>query len=210
MSAGESKSPMRALVEKQHPEMFWDPADPTKTRLSAKVISLKPSNRKRKSPLPQKWEDVFWDEVVTFAAFRDLSPIERWLLVDLFNVARSIGTDTAIGCSARVASDMIGMGRTSGFAALAALEEKGFIASVRRSRPHKTERVASNWRITFLPFKGNPPTRDYVRRFYKAEDMKAFEATNAKFFNAELEAMWLENLAKYAENPADFDESQWA
>jgi hypothetical protein len=40
--------------------------------------------------------------------------------------------------------------------------------------------------------------------------MEAFEATNAKFFNEKLESMWLENQAKYADKPADFDESQCA
>jgi hypothetical protein len=205
-----SASTLRAIVEKQYPEMFWDPADPTKTRLSAKVISLRPSNRKRKSPLPQKWEDVFWDEVVTFDAFHELSPVSRSLLLGLFNMARSFGTDRPIGCSARMAADMLKMGKSTGAEAISELEASGFIVSVVRGLQHRKERVAGNWRITFLPFKGNPPTRDFVRRHFKTKDMEAFEATNAKFFNEKLESMWLENQAIYAQKPADFDESQWA
>jgi hypothetical protein len=205
-----SASTLRQIVEKQYPELFWDPADPTKTLLSAKVISLKPSNRKRKSPLPQKWEDVFWDEVVTFAAFRELAPVERSLLYELFAMARRLGTETPIGCSASMAANMCDVSRRYGVTLLSALEEKGFIVSIVRGRQHRQERVASNWRLSFLPYRGNPPTREYVRRFYKAKDMEAFEATNAKFFNEKLEAMWLENEAKYEAKPADFDESQWA
>lgn len=34
------KPDLRTLVEKQAPGMFWDPSDPTKTRLSAKVVNL--------------------------------------------------------------------------------------------------------------------------------------------------------------------------
>jgi hypothetical protein len=153
--------------------------------VSAKVIPLtaptpkkRPSNRKKNPPLPEKWERVFWDEIVPFGAFRNLTPMERSLLIDLFHTARRIGTDVPIGCSARNAADILGMGRTSGFAALAGLEEKGFLISVVRSRSDKRERVASNWRIAFLPFQGMPPRRDYVRRYYKSKDMEAHGQTS--------------------------------
>jgi hypothetical protein len=205
-----SASTLRQIVEKQHPELYWDPNDPTKTRLSAKVISLKPSNRKRKSPLPQKWEDVFWDEVVTFAAFRELAPVERSLLYELFAMARRLGTETPIGCSASMAANMCDVSRRYGVTLLSALEEKGCIVSIVRGRQHRKERVASNWRITFLPYQGSPPTRDFVRRYYKAKDIEAYESAKGPFINEKLEAMWLENQAKYAEKPADFDESEWA
>jgi hypothetical protein len=189
-------------------------SDPTKTRVSAKVIHLtappeaqkRPSNRRRKNPLPQQWDDVFFDEVMTSGAFRDLAPAERSLLFELFKMARGIGTDEPIWCAASMAANMCDVSRRYGVTLLSALEEKGFIVSIVRGRQHRQERVASNWRLSFLPYRGNPPTREYVRRFYKAKDMEAFEATNAKFFNEKLEAMWLENEAK----PVDFDESQWA
>jgi hypothetical protein len=217
MPTASAKSSLREIVERLHPQLFWEPDDPTRTRLSAKVVSLtppeaqkRPSNRKRKSPLAAQWNDVFLDEVVPFEAFRELSPVARSLLLDLFNVARCIGTETPIGSSSRMAADMLKMGKSTGAEAISELEASGFIVSVVRGRQHRRERVASNWRLTFLPFKGNPPTRDFVRRHFKAKDMEAFEATNAKFFNEKLESMWLENQAKYADKPADFDESQCA
>ena len=72
-----------------------------------------------------------------------------------------------------MAADMLRMGKSNRSRALSALEAKGFIVSIRRSRPHRErERVASCWRLTFLPFKGNPPTRDFVRRHFKAKDME--------------------------------------
>jgi hypothetical protein len=213
--SSESKSALRQIVEKQQPQLFWDPADPTKTRLSAKVVHLtappeapkRSSNRKRKSPLAAQWNDVFLDEVVPFEAFRELSPVARSLLLDLFNVARCIGTETPIGSSARMAADMLKMGKSTGAEAISELEASGFIVSFVRGLQHRKERVASNWRLTFLPFKGTPPTRDFVRRHFKAKDMQGFEETKAKFFNEKIEAMWLENQAKYADEPADFDES---
>jgi hypothetical protein len=183
--------------------------------LTAKVVHLtvpesqkRPSNRKRKSPA--QWNDVFLDEVVPFEAFRELSLAGRMLLLDLFNMARRLGTETPLGCSARTAANMLGMGKSTGAEAISELEASGFIVSIVRGRRHRDERVASNWRLTFLPFKGIPPTRDFVRRHFKAKDMEAFEATNAKFFNEKIESMWLENQAKYADKPADFNESQWA
>jgi hypothetical protein len=145
---------------------------------TAPEAQKRPSNRKRERLLPEEWEDFFWNEVVPFSAFRALTSVERSLLYELFALARQIGTDTPIRCSASMASDMLNMGRTSGFGALSALEAKGFIVSIRRSRPHESERVASNWRLTFLPFRGDPPTRDFVRRYFKAKDMEALEATN--------------------------------
>src|ERR1700733_8274197 len=79
-----------------------------------------------------------------------------------------------------------------------------------RRRAHRRGGGGRHLVFSFFPFKGNPPTRDFVRRHFKAKDMEAFEATNAKFFNEKLESMWLENQAKYADKPADFDESQCA
>jgi hypothetical protein len=166
---------------------------------------------KRKLKLETKWNVVFLDEVVTSDAFRELSPVARSLLLGLFNMVRSFGTDRPIGCSSREAKKMLNMkSKTTGTDALSVLEASGFIVSIKPGRQHEKERVASSWRLTFLPFKGIPPTREYVRRHYKAKDMEAFEPTNEKFFDEKLEAMWLENQAIFADNPADFDESQWA
>jgi hypothetical protein len=164
--------------------------------LTAKVIALtaptprkRTSNRKKKNPLPQKWNDFFWDEVVPFVAFRELSTVDRSLLMDLFNIARNLGTDTPIGCSARKAADLLKMGKSTGAQALSSLEAKGFLISVVRGLQHRKERVASNWRLSFLPFKGNPPTREYVRRHYKAMDMEAYAETKAKAGDSK-ESQW--------------------
>jgi hypothetical protein len=165
------------------------------TESAAKVIHLttpppkkRTSRRKRKNPLPQKWNDFFWDQVVPFGAFRELSTVDRSLLMDLFNMTRNLGTDTPIGCSARMAADMLKMGKSTGAQALSSLEAKGFLISVVRGIQHRKERVASNWRLTFLPFKGNPPTREYVRH-YKAMDMKAYAETKAKAGDSQ-ESQW--------------------
>jgi hypothetical protein len=159
------------------PDTHQAPADlprPKPKSLTAPEAQKRPSTRKRERLLPQEWDDFFWNEVVPFSAFRALTPVERSLLYELFALARHTGTDRPIRCSSREAADMLNMNsKTTGTDALSALEAKGFVVSVVRGRPHKSERVAGNWRLTFLPFCGESPTRDYVRRFYKAEDIKA-------------------------------------
>jgi hypothetical protein len=165
------------------------PAASKVIHLTAPTPRKRHSNRKKKNPLPQKCNDFFWDEVVSFGAFRELSTVDRSLLMDLFNMARNLGTDTPIGCSARMAADMLKMGKSTGAKALSSLEAKGFIISVGRGLQHRKERVARNWRLSFLPFQGNPPTREYVRRHYKAMDMKAYAETKAKADNSE-ESQW--------------------
>jgi hypothetical protein len=149
-------------------------------KLRSNIVRLK-KKRPRKIKLSSKWNRVFLNDVVTSDAFHELSPVSRSLLLGLFNMARSFGTDRPIGCSSREAAKMLNMkSKTTGTDALSVLEARGFIVSIKGGRQHEKEHVASSWRLTFLPFKDELPTRAFVRRHYKAKDLKAFVENEAK------------------------------
>jgi hypothetical protein len=184
MSTESAKSALRAIVEKQHPELFWDPADPTKTRLSAKVIHLTESQRRKPPPRQEIAVSVpkhLWDS----RAFRALDEYEKVIMFAILAKAREYGTDRPIIFSARM-GEPYGIGRTRTAQALAGIRECGFIVEEGSPRRGKNTGVAAMWRVTCLPFQGNPPTYDYQQIFYKNADLKAAEKVRGEPWEAPL------------------------
>jgi hypothetical protein len=127
------------------------------------------------------------DHVFTHPAYRALSPIERCLLVELLALARQIGTDEPIGCSYDMAADMLNVPRSVAGRTLMALRERGFLILARSGarRSGSAAGIAAGWRITCLPYRGDPPTCEYNRIHWKAVDKKAPAAPETAFSNAE-------------------------
>jgi hypothetical protein len=184
--SSESKSALRQIVEKQHPELFWDPSDPTRTRLSAKVVHLMaPESKRRKPPHRQEISVSVPKHLWDSRAFRALDEYEKVIMFAILAKAREFGTDRPIIFSARM-GEPYGIGRTRTAQALAGIHECGFIVEEGKPRRGKNTGVAATWRVTCLPFQGNPPTYDYQRIFYKNADLKAAEKVRGEPWEAPL------------------------
>jgi hypothetical protein len=186
MSAGESKSVFREIIERDGIAIIWDPKDPTRTRLSAKVIHLMPpETKKRKSPHRQEISFSVPKHLWDSRAFRALDEYEKVIMFAILAKAKEFGTDRPIIFSARM-GEPYGIGRTRTAQALAGIQECGFIVEEGKPRRGKNTGVAATWRVTCLPFQGNPPTYDYQRIFYKNEDLKAAEKVKGQPWEAPL------------------------
>jgi hypothetical protein len=103
--------------------------------------------------------------------------LERWLLIEFLAVAQTVGTDEPLNISVRMAANMCNVQKSSAAEAMAELEVRGFL--VRVWRGERRRGTASAWRITCLPFQGESPTCDYLRKPVDRSE---------PFFTPELEA----------------------
>ena len=127
------------------------------------------------------------DHLWTHPAFRALKPVERVLVDELLYLARRFGTDEPIIFSTGMAANGANVKRSVAARALLGLRKKGFIVSLKSGdrRSGAKGRKATEWRLTFLPFKGEPPTLDYRAAHYKA--LPPDLDPNEKFLTPELE-----------------------
>ena len=111
------------------------------------------------------------EHLFTSPAYRALDPLCRCLLTELLAIAKRVGTDQPVNCSARMAADMCAVSKSHAARAQDELEARGFIVSVRRGDKNGRgfgRGRASSWRITCLPFRGEWETCDY-NRYYDRE-----------------------------------------
>jgi hypothetical protein len=119
-------------------------------------------------------------------AFRQLSALEYRLLIELIALQADSKTD-GVRCSARWAAKVCSSSKSPAGRALACLEERGFIVRI-----SATERGAPmSWRITCLPFLGDPATRDYrdtSLTWRSIEKGRAKAVRGQPFFTPEMES----------------------
>ena len=141
-------------------------------------------------------------------AYRSLSPLDRYLLIELLAVAERIGTDEPINCSVRMAADMCRVSKSHATRAMSELEAKGFIVSVRRGERRQRSGFASAWRIACLPFQGAWATCDYKLIHDRAHNRKVADDRRAdeKFLTPELEALWVKTEASFARRSHHLDD----
>jgi hypothetical protein len=116
-----------------------------------------------------------FESLLSCPPYRALPPIERYLLLELLRLADRVGTDEPLRVSCEDAANMLGMSRRHGARALATLRERGFI--FREVDPiYLMDRkgIASKWRITCLPYKGEKPTLDYLKKAEKGRENEPF------------------------------------
>jgi hypothetical protein len=129
------------------------------------------------------------DHLFSHPAYKKLDSFERNVMTEMLALARRQGTGYPLNCSARMAASMCNMSKSQADRTLASLEKKGFIVSKGRGFKRGLVKIASQWRITCLPYQGEAPTRDYVRTYYKGQDKLADDAKGQPFFTPELEAL---------------------
>jgi hypothetical protein len=113
------------------------------------------------------------DHLFTHPAFRALDVTERWLILELNTrkgridkITRAKGKtpDDILGCSIREAANLLGVSKSGAGRAMATLLEKGFIAEAREPSKGQSRRgTSTGWRLTWLPFQGEPATFDYLK-----------------------------------------------
>jgi len=151
------------------------------------------------------------DYTFTHPAYRALSPLERVLLGELLAIAQRVGTSEPIVCSARQAANMCNVQKSAAAEALSSLKKKGFLVLVKTGERRRGVKAsaASEYRITCLPYQGEPPTCDYHLVYCKDLNRKqaALIKRGVKFLTPELEAIWVGNTAG-ADLEASHDPSQ--
>jgi hypothetical protein len=145
-------------------------------------------------------------------AFRLLTPLERYLLIELLAVAKRVGTDEPINCSVRTAANMCGVSMRHGARAISTLEAKGFLVRIRRGERRQGSGFASSWRITCLPFQGEWATCEYNRIYDRLHNRKTADDRKAetKFLTPDLEALWVKTEAAFAKRDPQFDDEELA
>jgi hypothetical protein len=126
------------------------------------------------------------DHLFTHPAYRALPPTERVILIELLALAKRVGTDEPVVCSVAMAANMANVKRSVAARALLSLRKRGFIAIV---NPDKTWRgatagVAAEYRITCLPYQGEPPSAEYNLLHWKAVDASAPTPPETSLSNA--------------------------
>jgi hypothetical protein len=103
------------------------------------------------------------DELWASPAYRKLSLGERVLVGELLALTKSFGTDEPLICSAEMAAQAMNVDRMTAWRTMSGLQKKGFIVLIRPGDQRRSARgrKASEWRLTFLPYQGKPPTREY-------------------------------------------------
>jgi hypothetical protein len=110
-------------------------------------------------------------------AYQALRASARLLIAEMATLARKLKGDGWLTLGEREAARILGVDRKAARNAFHQLESLGFIVCLQRGR-YARKRLASKWRITFFPFEGQPPTREYegpaiVRRLWLADMKKA-------------------------------------
>jgi hypothetical protein len=146
------------------------------------------------------------DHVFTHPAYRALQPVERVLLDELLYVARRLGTDEPIIFSADMAANGANVKRSVAARALLGLRKKGFIVCLKSGdrRSGAKGRKATEWRLTFLPYQGEPPTLDYRAAHYKV--LPPDLDPNEKFLTPELEERTMPPRASLSNAPHQSDD----
>ena len=117
-------------------------------------------------------------------AFRQLPLLEYRLLIELIALQQDSKTD-GVQCSARWAAKVCAMQKSAAHDALLCLEERGFIVRIGSSG----RGGAAHWRVTCLPFLGEPATHDYsdTSRTWRSVKAKHAELARGKpFFTPEM------------------------
>jgi hypothetical protein len=133
-------------------------------------------------------------------AYRALPPTERALLIELVLLAANdIGTDEPLVCSSATAGNMANVSWQVARRALLGLRQKGFIVLIKSGERRRgtTAGLASEWRVTCLPYQGEPPTADYNRLYWKAQDKLTQPVPKTPFSNAS--ARTFETASEYSE-----------
>ncbi len=133
----------------------------------------------------------------TSLAFNALRPVARLLFDTMARMASEIKGDGWIGLSERQASAALNVARETASKAFIELEAYRFIIRLERGYRKGRQKVASQWRLTCFPFKGEPATHDYdspavVRKVWKESDDKLkrrriAELEGVKFMTPDLE-----------------------
>jgi hypothetical protein len=99
--------------------------------------------------------------------------MERWLILELIarksridKVAIGKGStpDDIVGCSIREAANLLGTNKSTAGRTMAHLTAAGFIEAAREpSKGQRGRGTSTGWRLTFLPFRGDPATHDYIK-----------------------------------------------
>jgi hypothetical protein len=139
------------------------------------------------------------DHLFSSRPYRALAPLERCLLIELLAVAKRVGTDAPIRFSVQQAGDVCGVSRRHGARAMSSLETTGFLVRIERGEKHQRRGFSSSWRITCLPFQGEPPTCDYNRIFDRAHNRKVADSRKGetKFFTPEMDAESVPPAARF-------------
>jgi hypothetical protein len=95
-------------------------------------------------------------------AYRDLRPVERALLVEMYALYDGFNNGSLF-LSEREAGRRLGVHRETARAALASLEEHGFIRARQRSSFDWKLRKATTWVLTEFACDGLLPTKDFMR-----------------------------------------------
>jgi hypothetical protein len=117
-------------------------------------------------------------------SFRQLPPLEYRLLIELIALQEDSKAD-GVQCSARWAAKVCARQKSGAHDALICLEERGFIVRLGSSG----RGAAAHWRITCLPFLGEPPTREYSDASLTWRSVQAKQAKAARgkpFFTPEM------------------------
>lgn len=139
------------------------------------------TQRARRAPLRSKPAIAasIPEHLFTHRAFRALGVAERWLIVELIARKNRVdklcrqnrrAPDDVVGCSVREAADMLGLRKSQAADILAGLRSKGFLAEAREPSKGPLRRgTSTGWRLTFLPFRGEPATCEYLKIADRAE-----------------------------------------
>jgi hypothetical protein len=117
-------------------------------------------------------------------AFRQLPPLEYRLLIELIALQADSKAD-GVKCSARWAAKVCASSKSPAGRALLCLEGRGFIVRIGSSGSG----AAAHWRITSLPFLGEPPTREFLDASLTWRSVQSKQAKAARgkpFFTPEM------------------------
>jgi hypothetical protein len=116
-----------------------------------------------RKPKPRPANVSMPDHLFASPAFRALGVSERWLIFEL-TVRKSRIADDIVGCSVREAANLLGTNKSTAGRTMAHLAAAGFIEAARESSKGQRARgTSTGWRLTFLPFQGEPATHDYIK-----------------------------------------------
>ena len=129
-------------------------------------------------------------ELFESQAFRDLPPLEWRLIVELVAMQLDTRAD-GVKCSARWAAKVCGTSKSPAGRALLTLEERGFLVRIGGRGMSAPADAATIWRVTCLPYAGDPPTFDFLNDQLTWRSVKlkrSRQLRGVSFFTPEMEA----------------------